>query len=113
MRLSGRKTGAAHSALHSRPLYTAIYMCDRSLLLQIPLDIAIILSHVKYFTNVTQYFTLIAKSCIVIIQKKIRIVALMKGTGFTEIGSTMGSRFKRPDGVPGIRELPVVTLFET
>ena len=48
-----------------------------------------------------------------IIQRKTRIIALMKGAGFSEIGNTVVSTFKPFGGVLKIRELPVVTLFET
>jgi len=41
------------------------------------------------------------------------IVLLMKGTSFSEIGSTIRSRFKTMDGVLRIKEYPIITLFES
>lgn len=43
---------------------------------------------------------------------KYDIVALMKGTSFTEIEHTIRNKFKPLDGVLRIKEWPIITLFE-
>jgi DNA-binding Lrp family transcriptional regulator len=40
------------------------------------------------------------------------IVALMKGTSFTEIENTIRNKFKTLEGVLRIKEWPIITLFE-
>jgi hypothetical protein len=43
---------------------------------------------------------------------KYDIVALMKGTSFSEIENTIRNKFKPLDGVLRIKEWPIITLFE-
>jgi CheY-like chemotaxis protein len=44
---------------------------------------------------------------------RFNIVLLMNGTSFDEIGSTIRNKFRGMDGVLRLKELPIITLFET
>ncbi len=44
---------------------------------------------------------------------RFNVVLFMKGTSFDEIGNTIRNRFRGMDGVLRLKELPIITLFET